>query len=107
MNDATETTYRWSPGVACRTLDGTAFILLGSRMLSLNGTGSRIWELLETATTIERVAGTIAAEFATTPEVATADTTRFVNDLLGRQLLVPQPGGDGPEPATDSSSGGM
>ena len=98
MSAHPDTVYRWHPKVACRTLDGTAFILADSRMLSLNPVGSRIWDLLETGATIADLSATIAGEFETTREVAAADISHFIDDLLTRQLLVPQssPGGSSP-----------
>lgn len=102
MSTEPKMVYRWHPSVATRTLDGTAFILHGSRMLSLNLVGSRIWGLLETGATVDETGETIAAEFATTIEVATADSARFIDDLLARQILVLD--STEAEPAADSSS---
>ena len=81
--------YEWNPKVACRTLDGTAFILHNSRMVSLNEVGSRVWELFEHGSTLDAVAQTIADEFEVTPETALADANHFVDELLARELLVP------------------
>ncbi len=80
--------YRWNSRVASRTLEGTAFVLLDSRMLSLNPVGSRIWEHLRDGGTVEDVARRIALEFDTTEEVAARDAAGFVEDLLARDLVV-------------------
>ncbi len=81
--------YVWNPQVACRTLDGTAFILLKSRMMRLNEVGTRIWELFENGATLDHVAAAITEEFDTTKDRAQADTHAFVEDLLAKELLVP------------------
>jgi hypothetical protein len=80
--------YRWHPRIATRTLGGNAFILLGGRMLHLNETATRMWELFESGASAAAVAARIADEFDTTGDVALADTDRFVRDLLERELLV-------------------
>ena len=92
MSAARAVTYAWHPGVATRTLDGTAFILLGSRMLSLNPVGTHIWEQFEAGATVKRAAKAVVKEFETTDEVAMADTAKFVEELLARQLVVARQG---------------
>jgi hypothetical protein len=80
---------KWNPRVACRTLDGTAFILLNSRMLRLNEVGTYIWERFEDGATLERVVDGIVSEFDTTPAKAKADAQAFVKVLVAKEVLVP------------------
>lgn len=80
--------YRWHQSVASRTLEGTAFVLLSGRMLSLNPVGTRIWEMFAEGATVQTVAERVVEEFRTSLEVATSDTQAFVGHLLERDLLV-------------------
>ena len=80
---------QWNPRVACRTLDGTAFILLNSRMLRLNEVGTYIWERFESGATLARVIDGILAEFDTTPARAKTDAQAFVEELVAKEVLVP------------------
>ncbi len=80
--------YSWHPRVASRTLDGTAFLLLDSRMLSLNPVGTHIWEACRDGATLGRVAAEIAQEFATTETTAARDAETFIADLVARGMLI-------------------
>lgn len=79
--------YCWNPKVATRTLDGTAFVLLNSRMVSLNPVGTCVWDLLRDGSSVHQVAEIIAQEFDTTLRIASRDTAAFVEGLLQRRLL--------------------
>ena len=79
----------WNPRVACRTLDGTAFILLNSRMLRLNEVGTYIWERFEDGSTLDQVVEGIVSEFETTAGRAKADAQAFVKQLVAKEVLVP------------------
>ena len=73
----TEKTWMWNPKVACRTLDGTAFILLNSRMLSLNEVGTFLWDRLEEGASLEHLVGDVLEEFATDETQAKEDAQVF------------------------------
>ncbi len=79
----------WNSKVACRTLEGTAFILLDSRMVRLNEVGTRIWELYETGSTIKTVVDQIVVEFEAGADRVERDANVFVGELLEKQMLVP------------------
>jgi hypothetical protein len=53
----------------------------------LNPVGSRIWELLCSPTTADRVAGIVADEFAVSPEDAAGDVAEFLELLSARGLI--------------------
>jgi hypothetical protein len=55
----------------------------------LNPVASRIWELLGSPTTADRIAETIAAEFAVSPQHASDDVVEFL-DALGTRGLIHQ-----------------
>ncbi len=80
--------YRWHPKIATRTLDGAAFILLGSRMLSLNEVGTCLWQSFERGATIEQACTEVVASFEAQPEQVRKDATQFIDQLLERGMLV-------------------
>jgi len=53
----------------------------------LNPVGSRIWELLRSPTTADRVAGIVADEFAVSPGDAAADVAEFLDSLSAQGLI--------------------
>ena len=55
----------------------------------LNPVASRIWELLGAPTTADRIADTIAAEFAVSTENAASDVVEFL-EVLGDRGLIQQ-----------------
>jgi hypothetical protein len=55
----------------------------------LNPVGSRIWDLLRTPTTPNRIADVVAAEFDVSPQVAAADVLEFIEALGARGLVQP------------------
>ena len=55
----------------------------------LNPVGSRIWELLRSPTTADRIAEIVASEFAVSPERAAGDVVEFLDSLGARGLIQP------------------
>jgi hypothetical protein len=53
----------------------------------LNPVGSRIWELLRSPTTVDRIAETVAGEFAVSPQAAADDDVEFLDSLGARGLI--------------------
>ena len=53
----------------------------------LNPVGSRIWELLRSPTTPDRIAEVIASEFAVSPSDAVGDVAEFLDSLKTRGLI--------------------
>lgn len=82
-------TLRWNSEVACRTLEGTAFILLESRMVRLNEVGTTIWELFESGSTLRDVVAEIVARYDAPLDQVAADARAFVSELLAKEMLVP------------------
>ena len=52
----------------------------------LNPVGSRIWELLRSPTTADRIVDAVAAEFEVSPQDAAADVGEFLDALSTRGL---------------------
>jgi hypothetical protein len=59
----------------------------------LNPVASRIWELLRSPTTPDRIADTIASEFEVSVQTATNDVEEFVESLRSRGLIADAPAG--------------
>jgi Coenzyme PQQ synthesis protein D (PqqD) len=57
----------------------------------LNPVASRIWELLRSPTTRERIAETIAGEFEVSGQTAADDVAEFVESLRARGLIADAP----------------
>jgi len=53
----------------------------------LNPVGSRIWELLRSPTTVDRIADAVAGEFSVSPQHAAADVGEFLDALSARGLI--------------------
>jgi hypothetical protein len=53
----------------------------------LNPVGSRIWQLLRSPTTADRIADIVADEFAVTPQHAANDVVEFLDSLDTRGLI--------------------
>jgi hypothetical protein len=53
----------------------------------LNPVGSRIWQLLSSPTTADRIADIVADEFAVTPQHAAGDVAEFLDSLNTRGLI--------------------
>lgn len=51
-------------------------------MITLNGTGAYLWELLETEQTVESLAAALVARYEVTDQVAQADVRAFVARLI-------------------------
>lgn len=51
-------------------------------MLTLNGTGVYLWELLEQDQTVQSLAQALCERYEVSQERAAADAERFVNELL-------------------------
>jgi len=80
--------YAWNPKVATRTLEGTAFVLLEGRMISLNAVGTRIWELCKSGASLPSIVASIIAEFDTVEEIARRDAEAFLAALTERGMLL-------------------
>jgi len=82
------TRYAWHSKIACRQLEDTAFILLNSRMISLDPIGSRIWQWFEQGSTVGEAAEKLNKEYEVSVNQAQLDVKTFVDDLCERELLV-------------------
>jgi hypothetical protein len=56
-----------------------------------NGTGSLIWQSLESPKTVAELTAAVVQEYAVEPEQAERDVKQFVSDMLAMDLVDPQP----------------
>jgi hypothetical protein len=76
-----------------RVADETLVVPVASRVMDLesiyvlNDVAARIWELLETPTTTDRIADRVTAEFDIDAETAERDVVAFVESLEARGLI--------------------
>jgi hypothetical protein len=89
---------RLSPDVVFRELDGEAVILdlASGSYFGLNDVGTRVWQLIDQGSTIERVLDTVAEEYEADRETIVRDVLRLIDELRARGLLVTA--GQDPEP---------
>lgn len=81
--------FKWSPRVASRTLEETAFILNQSQMVSLNPVGTFVWDQLKGASkSLEELTGAVTTEFEVEAATATQDIEQFLRELIQESLVV-------------------
>jgi hypothetical protein len=78
-----------SRSTAWQSIDGELVLLRvrARELLGLNEVARRIWELADGTRAVQQIAAIVAAEFDVPPEVAEADTARFVEELIGLDAL--------------------
>lgn len=78
------------PGADEQTLNGEMVVLdaEGKMVRALNGTGARVWQLLDGRRTVHDICVAIADEFDAGPEVVRADVIAFIEDLCRVRLAV-------------------
>ena len=57
-------------------------------MLTLNGTGVYLWELLEEEQTVQSLAQALCRRYEVSEQTALADVERFVKDLLPTGAII-------------------
>jgi hypothetical protein len=81
--------WRYHKRATWRILDGRAVVVGGSagRLYILNSTGTCLWEALKETATLEGLANKLAERFSVEISAARADTSRFVNQMVDKELL--------------------
>ena len=80
--------------VATAMPDGDTILLhlRTSQYFSLNGTGSLIWELMESSTSMAGMSQVLSDRFDVTPQTADETVRELMRDLKAHKLItVPQP----------------
>lgn len=80
---------RRSPDALATQVDGDIMMLVLSTGMyhSLSGVAARIWEVLESPSTVDEVAAHIAGEYGVALEQCRADTQSFLDDLSRAGLV--------------------
>ena len=81
--------YRVAPHVHHRSLDGEVIILNGNgnTYLGLNRSGAVIWETITRGGSVHDAASALSARFQIAPDLAAADASAFVGQLVEAGLL--------------------
>lgn len=87
---ALDTVLRRQPGADEQTLNGEMVVLdaEGTMVRALNGTGARVWQLMDGRRTVRDICTAIAEEFDAGPEAVRADVIAFIEDLCRVRLAV-------------------
>ena len=90
MSGVRKMTYLQNPQTAGRVLDGLAFVVTthDRRMVTLNKTGTLVWELAEKGCTVEDVVKALVERYGVAAEMAEKDAAVFLEDLCHRGILV-------------------
>lgn len=82
-----------NPALLATNLDGEIVLMSLDRgqYYGLKKTSCRIWELLETPTTLAQLCAQLAQEYQAAPGQIEADVSQFMSQLLERQLIRLQP----------------
>lgn len=59
----------------------------GTEYIALNGTGPRIWELIEQERSLGDLCDTLLAEFAVTPDECWRATEKFMRELIDEDVV--------------------
>ncbi|MBI5303649.1 MAG: PqqD family protein [Chloroflexi bacterium] len=76
--------------VAAQIVDDEAVIVLADagEVTVLNPVGTRVWELIDGAHTVQQMVNVIADEFEVTPEQAREDVEEFLETLAQNKMVV-------------------
>ena len=93
-----EQIYTRSRSVVSRVVAGETLIVpvrgkVGdlASIYSFNGTGTLIWQLLDTPRTLAELIDAVEREYAVAPEKAQNDVKQFLNDMLSVELVAARP----------------
>ena len=91
MNTATIGVWQKNPALAWREIDDETVIISpgDSVMHELNDTASFIWKNVDGKRNCAQIAELLVAEYDVTPELALEDTQALLEQLVTRNLLVP------------------
>lgn len=90
-----DTTFRLSPDVVVRELDGESVVLdlSSGRYFGLNGVGTRVWQLIGQGHAVDGLIKAVAAEYEADEATIERDVLALVEELETRGLVVAAPRG--------------
>lgn len=98
LTGADEQIFMRSRSVVSRVVGGETLIVpvrgkVGdlASIYSFNGTGSLIWQLLDSPRTLAELIDAVEHEYAVAPEKAQNDVKQFLNDMLSVELVSVRP----------------
>ncbi|MBI3073909.1 MAG: PqqD family protein [Deltaproteobacteria bacterium] len=82
--------YELSPDIAWRKIGGEAFLITRDGALThrLNGTATRILELVLNDKTTDEIVATLTAEFSGAPDAILRDVDDLMTEMVSRGVLV-------------------
>lgn len=82
--------YRRHPQTAGRIVDGLAFVVTAddSKLHTLNGTATRMWQLAAQGCTADEIADDLTARYEVDRDTARRDAERCLRDLVTRRILI-------------------
>ena len=82
--------YLQNPRMASRVLEGHVFVVStdANKMITLNKTGTLVWELAEKGCTLDEVVAALVSRYGVSEEAARKDAAGFLDDLCRRGVLV-------------------
>lgn len=86
-----ETRYSRNPSVLSARLGDDELALLGAaqgKYYGLNGTATRIWELLETPSTLDEICATLVSEFEIDRGTCEQETRALLDELVAEALVL-------------------
>ena len=88
MNE--QTILKRKSGLMTANMNGASVMMdiATGKYYNLGETGGRIWELLDTPTTVEALLKTLTSEYDVTSEQCEADITPFLCQMVEKGLLI-------------------
>ena len=88
-----DATFRPSPDVVVRELDGESVVLdlSSGRYFGLNGVGTRVWQLIGQGNAVDGLIKAVAAEYEADEATIERDVLALVEELETRGLVVAAP----------------
>ncbi len=82
--------YRRNPQTAGRVVDGLAFVVTpdDNKLHTLNVAATRLWQAAQLGISADEAARLLVDAFEVETEVAAADATACLDDLVSRAILV-------------------
>lgn len=93
-NNQRLTFYLRKDDVLSRTVAGATLLVpvhgCTQSVFTLNDTGRRLWELIETPRSEDSLAGALVGQYHIPPEAARQDVKKFLSDMLRLNLVIEQ-----------------
>lgn len=87
--DYAKTLVQQNPSSIFRDINGEAVLLTPEdyTVHSLNGLGTRIWQLSQVPMTIDGIVTVLLEEYSVEPEILRTDVSRFIDEMVQKGLM--------------------